>query len=134
MVIVEASPVLVLFMRDQFVLLVTDVSARDTVLPVIVGDCLVTDVAIPAEAKFITRVMLAVPAVLPVGCLALSAVRLSPVTDSVPTAEDVDRSWPDTNINGRSIPNKKYKVPMCPGIFAKKHTNNKTKQKSDMSN
>lgn len=37
-VMVAASPVLVLFMRDHFVLLVTVVSARDTVLPVVVGD------------------------------------------------------------------------------------------------
>lgn len=83
-----------------------------------------TDVAIPAEAEFKTRVMLAVPAVFPVGCWVASVVELKPVTDSVPTAEEVDRSWLDTNINGRSIPNKKYKVPMWPGIFAKKQ--NKT--------
>lgn len=120
-VIVAASPVRVLFMRDQLVLLVTVVSARDTVLPVIVGDCLV-DVVIPEEAEFITRVTLAVPAVLPVGWLVGSAVWLTPVTDSVPAAEDVDRSWPDTNINGRSIPNKKDEAPRCRGVFAEKQT------------
>lgn len=37
-VMVAASPVLVLVMRDQFVLLVIVVSARDTVLPIVVGD------------------------------------------------------------------------------------------------
>lgn len=123
-VMVEASPVLVLVMRDHLVLLVTVVSVGDTVLPVVVADSLVTDVAIPAEVECKTRV--AVPAVFPVGCWVASVVGLTLVTDSVPTMEEVevDRSWLDTNINGRSIPNKKYKVPKWPGIFAKKQ--NKT--------
>lgn len=119
-VIVAASPVRVLFMV-LLVLLVTVVSARDTVLPVIVGDCLV-DVAIPEEAEFTLRVMLAVPAELPVGWLVGSVVWLTPVTDSVPAAEDVDRSWPDTNINGRSIPNKKDEAPRCRRVIAEKQT------------
>lgn len=38
MVMVAASPVLVLVMMDDFVLLVTVLSAMDTVLPVVVGD------------------------------------------------------------------------------------------------
>lgn len=83
------------------------------------------DVAIPVEAEFKTRLMLAVPAVFPVGCwvvLKVPAVGLTPVIASVPTVGEVDRFWLDTNINGRSIPNKKYKVLMWPGIFAKKTT------------
>lgn len=88
-----------------------------------------TDIAIPAEAEFKTRVMLAVPAVFPVGCWVVSVVGLTPVTDSVPTVGEVDASLPDTNINGRSIPNKKYKVPMWPGILAKKNP-----KKTDMLN
>lgn len=81
-----------------------------------------TDVAIPAEAEFKIRVMLAVPVVFPVGCWVVFAVGLTPVTASVRTVEELDRSWPDTNINGRSIPNKKYKVQKWPGTFAKKQT------------
>lgn len=117
-VIVAASPVRVLF-TVLLVLLVTVVSARDAVLPVIA--CLV-DVAIPEEAEFLTRVVLAVPVVLPAGWLVGSAVWLTPVTDSVPTEEDVDRFWPDTNINGRSITNKKEEAPRCRGVTAEKQT------------
>lgn len=93
-----------------------------------------TDVASPVEAEFKIRVTLAVPAVFPVGCWVVSAVWSTPVTDSVPTVAEVDRSWPDTNINGRSIPDKKYKVPMWPGIFPKKTKQKVNKISTDMLN
>lgn len=68
---------------------------------------MVTGIAIPSEAQFKSRVMLALPVVFPVGCWVVFEVWLTPVTDAVPTVEELDRSCPDPNINGRSIPNKK---------------------------
>lgn len=88
-VMVEAPPVLVVVRRDQLVLLVTVVSARDTVLPVVVGDWLVADIVIPEEDVFGTRVVLTVPAVFPVACWVLSVVVMTPVIDSLPTVEEL---------------------------------------------
>lgn len=88
-VMVEVPPVLVVVVKDQLVLLVTVVSARDTVLPVVVGDRLVADIVIPEKDEFETRVVLTVPAVFPVGCWVVSVVVMTPVTDSLPTVEEL---------------------------------------------
>lgn len=106
---VVAPPVLLVVMRDWFVVLLTFVSARDTMLPVFVAHWLMTEVMIIEE--FETRVRLAVP---DVGMT---------VTDSLPILEevDVDMLESNANIDGRSIPSRnKNKVPMWPGIFVKK--------------
>lgn len=110
---VAAPPVLVV-MRDWFVVLVTFVSARDTMLPVFVADWLMTEFMIIVinntknKLLFETRVRLAVP---DVGMT---------VTDSLPIVEELDVDKSTVNIDGRSIPSRnKNKVPMWPGIFVK---------------
>lgn len=114
---VAAPPVLGVVASDWFELLVAVVSARDTMLPVVVGDVSVIDVVIPEVVE--TRVILAVPAVV-----------VMPAIDSLPIVYelDVDTVWPDTNIDVRSIPSRsRFKIPMLPGIIVKKNNNQKTR-------
>lgn len=82
------------------------VSARDTMLPVVLRDGSVIDV-IPEVVE--TRVTLAIP-----------AVGVTPAIDSLPVVYelDVDTFWPHTNIDVRSIPSRsRFKIPMLPGII-----------------
>lgn len=114
---VAAPPVLGVVASDWFELLVAVVSARDTMLPIVVGDGSVIDVVIPEVVE--TRVTLAVP-----------AVGVTPAIDSLPIVYklDVETVWPDTNIDVRSIPRRsRFKMPSLPGIIVKKKTTPKNK-------
>lgn len=98
---VAAPPVLGVVASNWFELLVTVVSARDTMLPVVVGDGLVIDVVIPEE--FETRVTLAIP-----------VTGMTPVIDSLTTVSELD-------VDTFCIPSSsRYKIPMLPEIIVNK--------------